>query len=101
TGQPELYPVITDEMLEQGVEDRDQLVAIRSLGMRSAMIVPMVARGRRLGTVTLVTSESGRSFGDRDLRLAQDLATRCALAIDNARLYGERSHIARTLQESL
>jgi serine phosphatase RsbU (regulator of sigma subunit) len=101
TGEPELYPVISDEMLEEGVDHPEQLEAIRSLGMRSAMIVPMEARGRRLGAVTLVTSESGRSFGDRDLALAQGLATRCAMAIDNARLYGERSHIARTLQESL
>ncbi len=101
TGEPEIYPDIPDELLEASIDDPEQLEAIRSLGMRSVMIVPMEARGRRLGAVTLVSAESGRSFGDSDLTLAQALAGRCALAVDNARLYGERSDIARTLQESL
>ena len=101
TGQPEMYPEIPDELLEASIDDPEQLEVVRSLGMRSVMIVPMEARGRRLGAVTLVSAESGRSFGERDLALAQALATRCALAIENARLYGERSDIARTLQESL
>ncbi|MBV9212068.1 MAG: SpoIIE family protein phosphatase, partial [Actinobacteria bacterium] len=101
TGEPEIFPEIPDDLLAASIEDPEQLEVIRSLGMRSVMIVPMEARGRRLGAVTLVSAESGHSFGDRDLALAQALASRCALAIDNARLYGERANIARTLQESL
>ena len=101
TGRPELYPEMTDEMLVQGAVDEAQLEMLREIGMRSVMIVPMAARGRMLGTVTLVSAESGRRFGQSDLVLVQNLAARCALSVDNARLYGERAHIARTLQQSL
>jgi signal transduction histidine kinase len=47
----------------------------------------MTARGRTLGALTLVSSEKGRRYGDSDLALAMELATRAALAIDNAQLY--------------
>jgi serine phosphatase RsbU (regulator of sigma subunit) len=61
----------------------------------------MVARGETLGAMTFVTGPSGRRFDERDLELAEELARRCATAIENARLYAERAYIARTLQESL
>ena len=80
---------------------KEQLEMLRELGMRSVMIVPMAARGRMLGALSFVSAETGRRFGDRDVAFAQELAGRCALAVDNARLYSERAHIARTLQESL
>src|SRR3954454_21892099 len=65
------------------------------------MVVPLTARGRTLGALTLATDGSGRTFDADDLALAEELARRCALAGDNARLYGERSHVARRLQGSL
>src|SRR3954454_2742307 len=65
------------------------------------MVVPLTARGRTLGAMTLATDGSGRTFDADDLALAEELARRCALAVDNARMYGERSHVARTLQRSL
>jgi PAS domain S-box-containing protein len=101
SGEPQLYPEITPDMLEEGFPDPDQRRILLELGVRSAMIVPLEARGRALGSITFASSESGRSFGAHDLELAHDLARRAALAIDNARLYEERSHIARTLQRSL
>jgi PAS domain S-box-containing protein len=101
TGEPELYPDIPDEMLVEGARDEEQLAMLRELGMKSVMIVPMAARGRMLGALTFVSAETGRRFGDDDLAFARELASRCALAVDNSRLYGERAHIARTLQESL
>jgi serine phosphatase RsbU (regulator of sigma subunit) len=69
--------------------------------MRSALVVPMTARGRTLGTLTLATDQSGRRFDEQDLGLAEELARRCATAVDNARLFSERAYIARTLQQSL
>jgi serine phosphatase RsbU (regulator of sigma subunit) len=69
--------------------------------MRSALIVPMRVRERTLGVLTLVNGPSGRRFDETDLALAEELARRCATAIDNTRLYRERSYIARTLQQSL
>jgi serine phosphatase RsbU (regulator of sigma subunit) len=65
------------------------------------MIVPLSARGRTLGAMTLVWAESGRTYTSADLALAETLAARIALVIDNARLYRDRDHIARTLQQSL
>ena len=74
---------------------------LRELEMRSAMLVPLIARGRTIGAMTLVSSQPDRHYDDDDLQLAEELARRAALAIDNARLYRERSHVARTLQQNL
>jgi serine phosphatase RsbU (regulator of sigma subunit) len=65
------------------------------------MVIPMIARGRSLGAMTFATSESERRFDEDDLELGRQIAARAALAVDNARLYDERSSIARRLQESL
>jgi PAS domain S-box-containing protein len=100
TGRPELYPVVTDEMVE-AVPDPKVREAVRSLGLRSVMILPMTASSRTLGAISLVWSESGRTYGAEDLELAEELARRAAQAADNARLYRDRDTIARTLQQSL
>jgi PAS domain S-box-containing protein len=101
TGRSELYPEITDEMLEAAVMDDEELRIVRSLGRRSAMSVPMIARNRVIGVITLSSAESGRVYGPEDLRVAEDLAQRAALAVDNARLFRERSKVADALQQSL
>ena len=101
TGKPEIYADIPDELLVATARDEEHLELIRSLGMRSVMIVPMIARGRTLGVITFIASETGRIYGDEDLMLAEELARRAAMSVDNARLYSERSYIARTLQQSL
>jgi PAS domain S-box-containing protein len=101
TGKAELYRDLSDELLEQQIDDPKRLELTRSLGVRSAMVVPLVVRGRSLGAISFASSESGRRFAQADLELARDLAHRAAVAIDNARLYEERSHVARTLQRSL
>jgi PAS domain S-box-containing protein len=101
TGEPYLIHEISDEELRRNLADPEELSLGRQLGIRSIMVVPLVARGRGLGAVTFASAESGRLFGPPDLELAEDLARRAALAIDNAGLYEERSHIARTLQRSL
>ena len=101
TGQAELYPEIPDELLREGAQDEEHYRILTEFGMRSAIIVPMTTRGRTLGALTFVTGRSGRRFDEQDVELAQELARRCGTAIDNARLYTERSYIARTLQQSL
>jgi PAS domain S-box-containing protein len=97
----QLYEEIPDELLRTVARDEEQYRLIQRIGMRSAMIVPMVARGRSVGALTFVTGPSGRRFDEQDLKLAEELARRCATAIDNARLFTERAYIARTLQRSL
>ena len=100
TGEPELVPEITDEMIA-AIDDPEVEQLVRDLQLNSAMIVPLSARGRTLGAMTYVWAESGRTYTSADLALAQTLAARVALVIDNARLYRDRDHIARTLQHSL
>jgi PAS domain S-box-containing protein len=101
TGRARLYP--SPEALAAATAEADEaeLEVVRSLGLSSAVVVPMTARGRTLGAMTLATDGSARRFDGDDLAFAEELARRCALAVDNARLYGERSHVARTLQRSL
>ena len=101
SGQAELYPEIPDELLREGAVDEEHYRELVAIGMRSAIIVPMTTRGQTLGALTFVSGPSGRRFDEQDVELAQELARRCATAIDNARLYTERSYIARTLQQSL
>jgi PAS domain S-box-containing protein len=101
TGESELYPEIPAELLERAAVDAEHLELLRELGLRSAMVVPMVARGSTLGALTFVTAEEGRRFDDKDLALAEEIGRRCGAALENARLYSERSYIAKTLQESL
>jgi PAS domain S-box-containing protein len=75
------------------------------LGLRgrvtAAMLVPMRARGRTLGVLALAALGEERHFGSDELRLAEDLARRAALSLDNARLYEQQSTVARMLQQSL
>jgi PAS domain S-box-containing protein len=101
TGQPELYPDIPDEMIRAAAVDQEHYDEIVAIGMRSAIIVPMTTRGRTLGALTWVNGRPGRRFDTQDVELAQELARRCATAIENARLYSDRAYIARTLQQSL
>jgi PAS domain S-box-containing protein len=101
TGEPLLYPEIPDQLLVQAAVDDRHLELLRAVGFRSALIVPMRVGSRTLGTLTLVTAESGRVLEQHDLDLAELVAARAAVAIENARLYSERSEIAHTLQQSL
>ena len=101
SGRSQLYPEIPDELVRQAARDERHLELMRSLGMHSAMLVPMVARGRTLGVISFVASDPGRRYDAEDLALAEELARRAAVAVDNSRLFTERTYIARALQESL
>jgi PAS domain S-box-containing protein len=88
TGQAEIYPEISDEMLVAAAKDEEMLELLRSIGFHSVMIVPMRTRGRTLGAITFVVSDKDSlRYNDDYLRLAQGLADRAAMAIENARLY--------------
>src|SRR5215213_6918553 len=101
SGSSQVIGAITDEMLAAGARDEDHLALLRSIGMTSAMVVPMLAHGSGMGAITFVSAEAGHSFDAADLELAESLASRAATAIENSRLYAARSAIARTLQASL
>lgn len=87
TGKSVLLPVVTDDMLAESATDEEHLATLRAVGVHSVIIVPIVARATTLGALTLISSRPTRHFDGSDLAIAQDLARRAAVAIDNARLY--------------
>jgi serine phosphatase RsbU (regulator of sigma subunit)/PAS domain-containing protein len=102
TGRAELYRTVDEELLRAAARDSDQLVALRSVGALSALVVPLVVGDRVIGTITLgTTSDSGRRLGGPDLELAEELGRRAGIAIENSRVHGERAAVAATLQEAL
>ncbi|MGI8689273.1 MAG: ATP-binding protein [Thermomicrobiales bacterium] len=87
TGQSQLLHEIPDASLVAGAQDADHLAMLRALGLASSMLVPLIARGRVLGTITFVSSSHEWLYGPDDLAFAEELGRRAAIAIDNARLY--------------
>jgi PAS domain S-box-containing protein len=87
--RPEIVDPVSERWLEQFCDGPELVARFRELAFRSAMIVPLVVHERIVGTLTLLNSVSGRSYTLNDLALAEDLASRCALALDNACLYRE------------
>jgi PAS domain S-box-containing protein len=101
TGTPELSPAISDELRGANPYRPEQSLLLRELGVQSSIIVPMPARGRTLGAIVLMTADSGRRFDQADLKMAEDLGRRAALALDNARLYHEAHQANRRKDEFL
>jgi PAS domain S-box-containing protein len=101
TGESQLYPVVTDEMIVPVARDEEHLRLLREVGLRSVLLVALRTATRTYGAMTLVNAESGRRFDEDDLRFAEQLADRAAIAIENAGLYQARSRTAATLQRSL
>ena len=89
TGKAELVPEISDALLVETTTDQDLLRLLRELGLRSYLGVPLTMRGKTLGVLTFVAAESGRHFQPADLHIAEDLGQRAAVAIENARLFGD------------
>lgn len=91
TGDSRLLREITPEMIALADASEEQAALARDLQMRSAISVPLAVPGQSpLGVMSLVMAESGRLFDERDLALAEELARRAAVAVENARLYSER-----------
>ena len=101
TGEAEFYPIISDNLLETLVQDKSLLEAVRRFGLKSVICVPLVARGRTLGAITLATAESGRHYTAADLALAEELARRAGIALDNARLYAQATRASEAKDEFL
>ena len=101
TGTPEIYPVISDDLLVQAAKDPEHLELMRKLNLHSLITVPLLADGRAFGTVTLAISGTERRFGPDDLATAQELARRAALAIQNAKLFSELNEALQARDEFL
>ena len=104
TGEPEMMSEIPPGLIEEAARDEEHREILTELGLRSYIVVPLLARGRTLGAISLIAAESGRAYGEADLEVALELARRAALAVDNAKLFQEaQAEIAerRRAQEEL
>lgn len=102
TGRAEFHTEADVRLLAADVEDPERMAELlEPMGVTSWMCVPLMARGRILGAISFISTRSGRRYGPEDVSFAQDLGRRAALAIDNTRLFEERTRIARSLQKSL
>lgn len=102
SGDPLLVPDLPEHGAQQYPGNPEAGAVYDRLRLRALMVVPLRARGRVLGTLTLLTQHPyGRRYGQRDLHLASDIAGRAGLTLDNARLYETEHAAAATLQHSL
>jgi K+-sensing histidine kinase KdpD len=97
SGQGQTYPRLSEVLLKELVPEEPRRQALRALGVRSLLIVPLRAHGRTLGAITLLSARRSRRYRRPALAIAAELAQRFGLAIDNARLYRE----ARDMEETL
>jgi PAS domain S-box-containing protein len=101
TGQSEFYPDIDEGVLAAVDADDEARAIIDQLALRSAIGVPLVKRGRVVGALQLIMTESRRHYTADDLALAEAVASRVAASLENRRLAEEQQRIATTLQQSL
>ncbi|PYS41389.1 MAG: hypothetical protein DMG14_07470 [Acidobacteria bacterium] len=98
TGKAKIYTDIPDSMLIALAQDAEHFKILQELGLASAMVVPLVARGRTLGAITFASENPARRYTDSDLNFAVELARRAALGIDNARLYSDAQNALTEVQ---
>ena len=91
TGHSELYADIPDELVAAGAVDAEHLAALRALGMRSVVVIPLTGRSGPVGVVTLIYAESRRRYRDEDLPMLEDIARRAAFAIETAQTFRQQS----------
>jgi signal transduction histidine kinase len=87
TGKVEFNEVLNNQIFEKTIQDKKILSDIKKFGFSSSIIVPISLQQKVLGAIQMVQAESGRHFTKADLLLAEELASRVALALDNARLF--------------
>jgi PAS domain S-box-containing protein len=91
SGEPMLLEVIPDIARDRMAHDETHAGILRAAGIRSMIVVPLTTWGRTFGALTFATAESGRRYSPAHFRLAQTVASRVAMAIDNVRLFTERT----------
>jgi serine phosphatase RsbU (regulator of sigma subunit)/PAS domain-containing protein len=90
-------PHMRDEDLRRLAHDEKDLEILRGIGPRSSIAAPMIARGRSLGVLTMVSAWSKRTYGQEDVHFAQILAGRVALALDNAGIFSDLEGVERRM----
>ena len=101
TAHSKFSPYMSEEFLRATCRDDEHYELVRALGFQSYISVPLVARSRILGALTLVSTNPRRRFTEQDVAVAEEISRRAAVRIDNARLYQERDKVAHVLQRGL
>jgi PAS domain S-box-containing protein len=101
TGLAELIPEIADEDLVSATHNAEHLEIVRQMGFKSYIVVPLLVRGRSLGAISLVSSQEGRRYGAADVALAEELARRAVLSIENGQLYRETQETSENLRQAI
>ncbi|HEX8359628.1 MAG TPA: ATP-binding protein, partial [Longimicrobium sp.] len=101
TGEPQLIEQVSDEMMGAISTGPEHTEMLRDLGLGSAMVVPMQARGRTVGAISFGRTGGSPPYGEADMEVALELSRRAALAVDNARLYEEAQRASRAREEVL
>ncbi|MDP3967793.1 MAG: SpoIIE family protein phosphatase [Nocardioides sp.] len=91
SGRSEHYPFIPSELLETAASSPEHLALLRQLGMRSAMVVPLLGRSGPLGAITLVQAESGRQYAEEDVTFLEQLAGHAAHALETAVTFADQT----------
>ncbi|HYY88156.1 MAG TPA: histidine kinase dimerization/phospho-acceptor domain-containing protein, partial [Chloroflexota bacterium] len=99
TGETEVYARIPESQRMARARDPEHLRLLRALGSCSSMIVPLSTRGRMLGALSLISSRPDRHYDKNDVATAEELARRCAQAVDNARLHQEAQTALRAREQ--
>jgi serine phosphatase RsbU (regulator of sigma subunit) len=100
-GETVVIPDIPDSMLRSIAPDPGHFEAIREIGFRSALIVPLRVGGQTIGSFELISTAMPDRYGPGEIAIAEELARRAAIGIRNARLHEQEARVARTLQRSL
>ncbi|PHM07827.1 PAS domain-containing hybrid sensor histidine kinase/response regulator [Nostoc sp. 'Peltigera malacea cyanobiont' DB3992] len=101
TGKPELVTNISESSLQRKSSNEEHFSLLRQLQVKSQMVVPLLVRERKLGTILFASAQPGRHYTTVDLEMAEELAQRAAFAIDNARLYRQAQEANRIKEEFL
>jgi PAS domain S-box-containing protein len=99
--EPELVPRVSETWLRAAVRTEETLDLVRELGVHSTIFVPLIARGRTLGAIAFVLTNSDRRYDEADREFADNVAGRAALFIDNARLFQAEQEAVRMRDEVL
>ena len=92
---------VEDRHVEAGVTSAETAAVLRRLGLGSAIVVPLRARGSVTGSLTLLSGPDRPPFTEDDLATATDLGARAGVALENARLYAQQRRLSETLQRSM
>ena len=98
TGEAGIMPVVDEAGLRELCTGPEHVEMVRALGLSSAIVVPIRAKGQTLGAISLARS-GGAPYEARDLELAEEVARRAALAVENARLYDRARQAVRARDE--